>query len=91
VLRRIFGTKKDEVTEKFWTLGLHMKSRRLQWAGHVDHKGKSETRPAFCGGGGGSVRKVIGGRKIKQDNIKMDVGEVGYEVRRWLELAQGRV
>ena len=53
VLRKIFGTKKDEITSKWRKLHnaeLHalysspniirnFKSRRLRWAGHVAHMG----------------------------------------------------
>jgi hypothetical protein len=54
VLRRIFGPKRNDVTEK-WRILHHkelyalysspniirvIKSRRLRWAGHVAHKGE---------------------------------------------------
>ncbi|KAJ4448152.1 hypothetical protein ANN_10165 [Periplaneta americana] len=95
VLRKIFGAKRDEVTEEWRKLHnteLHalyssrdiirnIKSRRLRWAGHVARMG--ETRNAY--------RVLVGGPRRKwEDNIKMDLREVGYDGRDWINLAQGR-
>jgi hypothetical protein len=49
VLRRIFGSKRDEVTGEMGklndlysspTMGRIIKSRRIRWAGHVPSKGE---------------------------------------------------
>jgi hypothetical protein len=67
VLRRIFGPKRDEVTEewrKLHTGELHnlfsspviireIKSRRMRWAGHVARMGGGESVQGF----GGKARK----------------------------------
>jgi hypothetical protein len=61
VLRRIFGTKRDEVTgewrrlhkKKLYVLCLSpniiqvIKSRRLRWAGHVARMGRREEHTGF--------------------------------------------
>jgi hypothetical protein len=91
VLRRIFGTKRDEVTgewRKLHNLKLHdlyslpsiiriIKLRRMSWVGHVARMG--ETRNSY--------RLLVGTPEGKRplgrpscrwvDNIRMDLGEVG--------------
>ncbi|KAJ4425776.1 hypothetical protein ANN_27401 [Periplaneta americana] len=100
VLRKIFGAKRDEVTgewRKLHNTELHalysssdiirnIKSRRLRWAGHVARMG--ESRNAY--------RVLVGRPEGKRprcrwkDNIKMDLREVGYDDRDWINLAQDR-
>jgi hypothetical protein len=104
VLRRIFGSKRDEVTEewrKLYDEELHdlyssptivrvIKSRRMRWMGHV----------AQMGEGGGVYRVLVGKpegkrplerpRRRWEDNIKMDLQEVGCGGMDWIELAQDR-
>jgi hypothetical protein len=101
---RIFGIKRDEVTEEWRKLhnvelnGLHcspsvfreIKSRRMRWAGHIARmrerrgvyrvlvKKRHEKRPL------GRTR----GRW--EDNIKMDLQEVGGGGMDWIELAQDK-
>jgi hypothetical protein len=92
VLRRIFGPKRDEVTGEWRRLhnkelyALYslpniirvIKSRRLRWAGHVARIGKR--RGAYRA----LVRKPEGRRPLgrprrkSEDNIKMDIREVGW-------------
>jgi hypothetical protein len=93
VLRRVFGPKRDEVTGEWIKLKLHneefsdlyalpnivrvVKSRGMRWAGHVPRMGE-----------GRAVRWVLVGkperkspigrpRRRWEDNIKMDLQEVG--------------
>jgi hypothetical protein len=104
MLRRIFGSKKDEVTGEWRTLHneeLHdlyssptivrvIKSRRMRWTGHV----------ARIGEGRGVYRVLMGKPEGKsplgrprcrwENNIKMDLQEVGCEGMDWIELAQDR-
>jgi hypothetical protein len=92
VLRRIFGSKRDEVTGE-WRI-LHnkelyalysspsiirvIKSRRLRWAGHVARMG--EWRGAYRAlVGKPEGRRPLGRpRRRGEDNIKMDLREVGW-------------
>jgi hypothetical protein len=92
VLRRIFGTKRDEVTGEWSKLSnreLHnlcsspdinrrIKSRRMRWAGHV-----------ACVGEGRNVFRVLeekpeGKRPLErprrewEDGIKMDLRDIGW-------------
>ncbi|KAJ4449306.1 hypothetical protein ANN_00704 [Periplaneta americana] len=104
VLRKIFGAKRDEVTgewRKLHNAELHalysspdiirnIKSRRLRWAGHVARM--REFRNAYRVLVGRPERKRPLGRPRRrwEDNIKMDLREVGYDGREWINLAQHR-
>ncbi|KAJ4433908.1 hypothetical protein ANN_16221 [Periplaneta americana] len=102
--RKIFGAKRDEVTgewRKLHNTELHalysspdiirnIKSRRLRWAGHVARMGVSRNeyrvlveRPK----GKGPLGRP---RRRWEDNIEMDLREMGYDVRDWINLAQDR-
>jgi hypothetical protein len=72
------------------TIVLVIKSRRMRWAGHV----------ARVGEGRGVYRILVGKREGKrpmgrhrcrwEDNIKMDLQEVGCGGKDWIVLAQDR-
>ena len=104
VLRRIFGPRRDGVTGEWRKLHNEelndlysspnivrvIKSRRLRWAGHVARMEE-----------GRGVHKVLVGkpegksplgrpRRRWEDNIKMDLEEVGRGCGDWMELAQDR-
>ncbi|KAJ4427692.1 hypothetical protein ANN_25341 [Periplaneta americana] len=101
VLRKIFGPKRDEVTgewRKLHNTELHalysspdiirnIKSRRLRWAGHVARM--SESRNAYRVLVGRPVGKRPLGRPRRrwEDNIKMDLREVGYDDKEWINFA----
>jgi len=104
VLRRIVGPKRDEVIGE-WRI-LHneelnnlysspsivrvIKSRRIRWAGHVGHMGEGRGVYRVL------VRKPEGRRPLGrprrrwEDNLRMDLREVGYGCVDWMELAQDR-
>jgi hypothetical protein len=101
VLRRTFRPRRDEVTgdwKKLHNEELHnlyfspniirmIKSRRMRWAGHVARMG--ETRNAYwIVVGKPEVKRSLGRpRRRCLDNIKMDLGEIGWECMDWIELA----
>jgi hypothetical protein len=104
VLTRIFGPKRDEVTgdwrklhneelRNFYT-SLNMirmiTSRRKRWAGHVARMG--EKRNVYRILVGKPERKRLLGRPRRRwvDNIKMDLGEIGWDGLDWIDLAQDR-
>ncbi|KAJ4449410.1 hypothetical protein ANN_00809 [Periplaneta americana] len=103
-LKKIFGAKRDEVTgewRKLHNAELHalypspdiirnIKSRRLRWAGHVARMG--EFRNSYRVLVGRPEEKIPLGRprRRREDNIKMDLREVGYDGRDWINLAQDR-
>ncbi|KAJ4447791.1 hypothetical protein ANN_09799 [Periplaneta americana] len=98
VLRKIFGAKRDKVTgerRKLHNTELHalysspdiirnIKSRRLRWAGHVVRM--SESRNAYRVLVGRPEEKRPLGRpsRRREDNIKMDLRELGYDDRDWI-------
>jgi hypothetical protein len=104
MLRKIFGPKREEdgSWRKLRNDELHdlysspnivrvIKSRRMRWAGHV----------ARMGEGRGAYRVLVGGPEGKrplgrprcrwEDNIKMDLREIGIDGANWIWLAQDRV
>ncbi|KAJ4448691.1 hypothetical protein ANN_00081 [Periplaneta americana] len=104
VLRKIFGAKRDEVTgewRKLHNAELHalysspdiirnIKSRRLRWAGHVARMGESRNAYRVLVGRPEGKRPLGRPRRRWEGNIKMDLREVGYDDRDWINLAQDR-
>jgi hypothetical protein len=91
VLRRIFGPKRDEVTGEWRKLhneelnGLYslptvvrvIKSRRLRWAGHVTRTGEGRGVYRFLVGKPEGKRPLGIPRRKWEDNVRMDLQEVG--------------
>jgi hypothetical protein len=105
VLRIIFGSKREEMTRKWRKLHNEelkdlyssssivwmIKSRKRRWAGHVVHMGV-ERRGMYRV----LVGKPEGKRPLRrprhkwEDNIKVDVQEVGCGGIDWIDLVQDR-
>ncbi|KAJ4442157.1 hypothetical protein ANN_12023 [Periplaneta americana] len=68
----------------------NIKSRRLRWPGHVAHMGKSRNAYKVLVGRPEGKRPLGRPRHRWEDNIKMDLREVGYDDRDWINLAQDR-
>ena len=67
-----------------------VKSRRMRWAGHVARMGEGrEVRRVLVGKPEGK-RPLERPRRRWEDNIKMDLQEVGAGCGDWMELAQDR-
>ena len=91
VLRRIFGPKRDEVTgewrklhnEELYNLYSSpnilrvIKSRRMRWAGHVARVGEGKDVYSVLVGQSEGKRPLGRPKRRWEDNIKMDVQEVG--------------
>ncbi|KAJ4430087.1 hypothetical protein ANN_22296 [Periplaneta americana] len=104
VLRKIFGARRDEVTgewRKLHNAELHalysspdiirnIKSRRLRWAGYVARMGESRSAYRVLVGRPEGNRPLGRPRRMWEDNIKMDLREVRYYDREWINLAQDR-
>ncbi|KAJ4444348.1 hypothetical protein ANN_06140 [Periplaneta americana] len=103
VLRKIFGAKRDEVTgewRKLHNTELHalyssldiirnVKSRCLRWAGHVARMGESRSAYRVLVGRP-EGKRPLGRPRHRWEDIKMDLREVGYDDRDWINLAQDR-
>ncbi|KAJ4433744.1 hypothetical protein ANN_16055 [Periplaneta americana] len=104
VLRKIFVAKKDEVAGEWRKLHntelqalysspdiiRNIKSRRLRWAWHVARMGESRNAYRVLVGRPEGKRPLGRPRRRWEDNIKMDLREVGYGDREWINLAQDR-
>jgi hypothetical protein len=91
VLRRLFGSKRYEVTGEWRKLHneeLHdlycspinvrvIKSRRMRWARHVVHMGERRGVHRGLVGKREGTRPLGRPRRRWEDNIKMDLQEVG--------------
>ena len=66
-----------------------VKSRRMRWAGHVVRMGEGRVVHGVLVGKPEGKRPLGRPRRRWEDNIKMDLREVGG-VGDWMELAQDR-
>jgi hypothetical protein len=101
---RIFGPKRDEVTgerrklhnEEFRDLYSSpriiriIKSRRMRRAGHVARMGEERNAYRLLVGKPEGKRPLGRPRRCWVDNIRMDLGEVGWGDVDWNGLAQDR-
>jgi hypothetical protein len=104
VLRRIFGPKRDEVTGEWRTLhnkelhDLHsspsiiiiIRSRRMRWEGHVARMGEKWNAYRLLVWKPEEKRPLGRKRRRWVDNIRVDLGEVGWGDVDWIGLAQDR-
>jgi hypothetical protein len=104
VLRRIFGPKRDEVTGGWRKLnneelhGLYsslsiirvIKARRIRWAGLVVRMGELRVAHSILVGRPEGRRPLGRPRRRWEDNIKMDLTEIGFGDVDWIHLAQDR-
>ena len=67
-----------------------VKSRRMRWAGHVARMGEDRGVHRVLVGKPGGKRPLERPRLRWDDNIKMDLQEVGGGRGDWMELAQDR-
>jgi hypothetical protein len=104
LLRRVFGPKRDEVTggwRKLHNEELNdlyslpnimrvVKSRRMRWAGLVERMGEERGVNRVLVGKPEGKRLLGRPRRRWEDNIKIDLQEVGVGCGDWMELAQDR-
>jgi hypothetical protein len=104
VLRKIFGPKREEdgSWRKLHNDELHdlysspnivrvIKSRRMRWAGHVERMGEGRVVYKVLVGKPEGKRPPGRPRRRWEDNIKMDLREIGIDMANWIQLAQDRV
>ena len=104
MLRRLFGPKRDDVTEEWRKLhneelnNLYsspnivrmLKSRRMRWAGHVARMGEGRVVCRVLLGKPDGRGPLGRPRRRWEDNIRMALREVGCGCVDWMELAQDR-
>jgi len=104
VLRRIFGPKRDEVAGEWRKLhskelndlysspiiGQAIKLRRMRWVGRVARMGESRGLYRVLVGKPEGKKPLGRPRHSWENNIKMDLQEVGCEGMDWLDLAEDR-
>jgi len=104
VLRRVFGPRRDEVTDEWRKLHNEelndlysspnivrvINSRRMRWAGHIERMGEKRSVYRVLVGKPEGKRPLGRHRRRWEDNIKTDLEEVGCGVMDWIELAQDR-
>ena len=102
IMRRIFGPKRNENGEwrRLHNEELHslyrlpnivraIKSRKLRWAGHVARmeECRKECFKNFTSTGKPTGKRPLGNpRRRWEDNIRMDLKEIGINMRTWVEL-----
>jgi hypothetical protein len=104
MLRRIFGPKReddgswrklhnDELHSVYSSLNIVrvIKSRRIRWAGNVARMGKGRGVYRVLIGRSEGKRPLGRRRRRWEDNIKMDLMEIGIDGVNWIELAQDSV
>ena len=104
VLRRIFGPRRDEVTEEWRRLHNEelndlysppntvrvIKSRRMRLAGHVERMDEERGVYRVLVGKPEGRRPLGRPSRRRVDNIRMDLQEVGCGYMDWIGLTQDR-
>ena len=104
MLKGVFGPKRDEVTGEWRKLHNEelrdlnslpnivqvVKSRRMRWAGHVARVGEERGVYRVLVGKPEGKRPLGRPRRRWEDNIKMDLQEVGGGCGDWMELAHNK-
>jgi hypothetical protein len=104
VLRKIFGPKReedgswrklhnDEIHSLYSSPNIIMviESRRMRWAGHVARMGEGRGVYRVLVGRTEGKRPLGRPRRSWEDNIKMDLREIGIDGANWIQLAQDKV
>jgi hypothetical protein len=98
-VRRIYGPKSDEVIGDWIKLHneeLHnlyglpsiiriIKSKRMRWEGHVARMGEKRNACRILVGNSEVKRPLGRPRRRWEDNIKMDLREIGWGDMDWIE------
>jgi hypothetical protein len=104
LLRKKFGPKRDEVTGEWRKLHNEelrdlysspsiiriIKSKRLRWVCHVERMGKKRNAYRLLMGKPEGKRPLGRPRRRFENNIRTDLGEVGWGNVDWIGLAKDR-
>ena len=103
LFRRIFGPKREEVTREWRNLHIEelnslycspsvfrvIKSRGMRWAGHAARIDARRGVYSFFAGKPEGKRQLGKRWRKWEDNIKMDLQEVGCECMDWIRIGTG--
>ena len=67
-----------------------IKSRRLRWAGHVTRKEEGRSAFKILTGKPTGKRPLVRPRRRWEDNIRVDLEEIGINAGNWVDSAQDR-
>ena len=67
-----------------------IKSRRLRWAGHIARTEEGRSAFKILTGIPTGKRPLGRPRRRWEDNIRMDLKEIGIDTRNWVDSAQDR-
>jgi hypothetical protein len=104
MLRRMFGPRRDDMTGKWRehhneelrnlysspSIIRLLKSRRMRWSGHVARMRAKKNAYRLLVGKPEGKRLLGRPRHRWMDNIRLDLGEVGWGDVDWIGLAQDR-
>jgi hypothetical protein len=103
VLRRSFGPKRDEVTGDWWKLHNELrnlcsspniirpiKSRRTRRTRRAARIGEKRNAYSLLAGTPERKRPLERCRRRWENNIKIDIREIGWDGMDWIDLAQDR-
>ena len=104
VVLKLFGAKRDEIRgeqRKLYNAELqalysspniimNLKSRRLRWAGHVARVVHSKIACRVLVSKPEGKTPLMKPRRRWEDNIKMDLREVGCDPSDWIDVAEDR-
>jgi len=86
----IYENYNEELTDMYSSpIIVQIKSRRMRWAGHVARRGLRGVCTVLVGKPEGKRPLGRPGRRW-EDNIKMDLQELGCGDMDWIDLAQDR-
>ena len=80
-------TYEQLVLDKYAFVSVHIKSRRMRWAGHLTRMEEGRGVHKDLVGKPEGKRPLGRSRRRWEDNIKMDLQEVGRGCGDWMELA----
>jgi hypothetical protein len=104
IVLRIFELKKEEdgSWRKLHNDELHnlysspnivrvVKPKRMRWAGHVARMGEGRGVCSVLVGRPKGKRPLVRPRRVWEDNIKIDLREIGVDGANWIQLVQDRI